>query len=600
MDVIKKFMRLFNRRERWQLLGLFLAILFSSIFQALGVVSILPFMNIVMEPGMIRSNYWLNWLFTYFDFASTYSFIFFLGIIMLLIIVLGNGFSAFSTWLKLTFVWRKNHSLSRRLLQRYLSHPYSYFLQKHTADLSKNILTEINLLTNGFLIPLMNLTAKSVMTILILLTLIAVEPVISIFAVILLGGAYSLVYLSYHRKLGKRGRARLLANKERYKTAGDALGSIKEVKVTGREYFFLQRYARASHEFSRQQAWSSIVGQIPRYALETLAFGSVVLLILILLYLERGLDQIVPLISLYAFAGYRLMPALQEIFRGFTQIRFNKATLSRIYRDFREKDLLHDRAIKAREKVAPMPFQKEICLEGISFKYAGQKEKALHDVSLTIGKNTAVAIVGSTGAGKTTLVDIILGLLFPQEGRILVDGEEIGRDNILCWQSILGYVPQSIYLFDDTVTRNIAFGVPDDKINEERVREAARIANIHDFIENELPQEYETEIGERGMRLSGGQKQRLGIARALYRDPEVLILDEATSALDSITEKAVLGAIENVARTKTLIIIAHRLTTIKKCQVIYFLEGGRISAKGSFAELMSSSPKFKELAREYS
>jgi len=291
------------------------------------------------------------------------------------------------------------------------------------------------------------------------------------------------------------------------------------------------------------------------------------------------------------------MPALEKIFISVTQVRFHNRTLETLYKDmhsFEGKSYLKS---SYKIKIEPLHLRKDLKLEEITFSYPGTEIPVIHNLNIRINAKTSVAFVGETGAGKTTIADLILGLLRPDRGRILVDDEEIIDDNLKQWQRNLGYIPQDIFLQDDTVTRNIAFGIPDDKIEIEAIERAAKIANIHNFIVKEMSHGYQTIIGERGVRLSGGQRQRIGIARALYHDPEVLVLDEATSALDGGTETAVFNAIENIASTKTLIIIAHRLTTIQGCDVIYVLEGGKIIDQGKYDELIKSNTTFKKLAR---
>ena len=597
-NLIKKIKIIIAPQEKWQLLVLFASILLSAFFQTLGVVSILPFMSIVMQPEIIESNRWLNWLYNSLGFTSVNSFIIFMGILMLLIIVIGNLTSALATWLKVRFVWRKNHNISSALLKKYLSLPYVYFLTQNTADLSKNILSEVGVLTGGFLLPLINIIISSFVAIGILSMLLFTNIYITILSAIIFGGSYALIYFYFHDKLKINGAKRLKENKQRFKTAGEALGGIKDIKVMGREDFFYHRYLRHSREYSNLEAWSSLIGVMPRYFLEIIAFGGVVTLVLYFISTEGNANEAIPMISFFAFAAYRLMPALQVVFASSTQVRFSQMTVNRIIEDLSEKGGFSEQfLVYEKEPVKPMPFNTSLQLKEVSFNYPNTNEPVIHNISLPIMHNTSVGLVGPTGAGKTTLVDIILGLLTPQKGEFSVDGVKINENNILNWQKNLGYVPQHIYLSDDTIMNNIAFGIPGEKIDRKIVEHAARISNLHDFIISELPNGYQTIVGERGIRLSGGERQRVGIARALYHDPEVLVLDEATSSLDGITESAVLEAINNVAKLKTVIIIAHRLTTVKGCDIIYLIDKGKITAQGTYDELMSSSASFRAMAK---
>lgn len=596
--LIKKIKIIIEPQEKWQVLVLFASILLSALFQTLGVVSILPFMSIVMQPEIIESNRWLNWLYNSLGFTNVNSFIIFIGILMLLIIIIGNLTSALATWLKVRFVWRKNHNISSALLKKYLSLPYVYFLTQNTADLCKNILSEVGVLTSGFILPLINIMIKSFVVIGILSMLLFTNVYITILSTIIFGGSYALIYFYFHDKLKTNGAKRLKENKLRFKTAGEALGGIKDIKVMGREDFFYHRYFRHSHEFSKLEIWSALIRQIPRYFLETIAFGGIVTLVLYFISTTGNANEVIPMITFFVFAAYRLLPALQVIFASSTRVRFSQMTVNRIIEDLSEKGGFREQfLVYEKEPIKPMPFNISLQLKEVSYNYPNTNEPVIHDLNLSIRHNASIGLVGPTGAGKTTLVDIILGLLTLQKGEFSVDGVKIDENNILNWQKNLGYVPQYIYLSDDTIMNNIAFGIPDEKINRETVEHVAKISNLHDFIISELPNGYETIVGERGIRLSGGERQRVGIARALYHDPEVLVLDEATSSLDGITESAVLEAINNVAKLKTVIIIAHRLTTVKDCDIIYLIDKGKITAQGTYDELMSSSASFRAMAK---
>jgi len=596
-NLIKKLKIIITPQEKWQVLVLFASILLAALFQTLGVVSILPFMSIVMQPEIIESNRWLNWLYNSFGFTSVNSFIIFIGFLMLLLIIIGNLTSALATWLKVRFVWR-NHNISSALLKKYLSMPYVYFLTQNTADLSKNILSEVNVLTSNFMLPLINILISSFIAIGILSMLLFTNIYITILSAIIFGGSYALIYFYFHDKLKTNGAKRLKENKMRFKTAGEALGGIKDIKVMGREDFFYHRFLRHSLELSNLQAWSALIGQMPRYFLETIAFGGIVTLVLYFIISTGNANEVIPTISFFAFAAYRLLPALQIVFASSTQVRFSQMTVNRIIEDLSEKDGFREQfLVYEKEPVNTMPFNTSLELKEASFNYPNTNEPVIRNINLSIQHNTSVGLVGPTGAGKTTLVDIILGLLTPQKGEFSVDGVKIDENNTLNWQRNLGYVPQHIYLSDDTILNNIAFGIPDEKIDRKTVEHVARISNLHDFIISKLPNGYQTIVGERGIRLSGGERQRVGIARALYHNPEVLVLDEATSSLDGITESAVLEAVNNVAKLKTIIIIAHRLTTVKDCDIIYLIDKGKITVQGTYGDLMGSSASFRAMAK---
>jgi ABC-type multidrug transport system fused ATPase/permease subunit len=340
-------------------------------------------------------------------------------------------------------------------------------------------------------------------------------------------------------------------------------------------------------------AASSIVNDIPKYLIETIAIGGILGVIIIMIHSGGKIDDFLPTLTVYVFGSYRLLPLLQKMFRAIANIKFNFPILENFYQDF--NSLPSGKGI-IDSNIQKMNFNETIKLENILFSYPASNQVIIKNQNIIIKRNTSVAIVGPTGCGKTTLVDIVLGLLEPQSGGIFVDNQQVDDTNRMSWQKNLGYVPQSIFLTDDTIRSNIAFGINPKDIDDETVIDSAKMANIHDFIENELQDKYNTVIGERGIRLSGGQRQRIGIARALYHNPPVLILDEATSALDSLTENAIIDAIKNLSRKKTIIMIAHRLTTVKNCDVIYLMDKGVIVDHGNFDELYSKNQSFKRLA----
>jgi len=598
INLIKKIKIFIEPQEMWQLLILFISILLMALFQTLGIVSILPFMNIVMQPEIIESNRWVSWVYNSLGFVSVNSFIIFIGILVVLIIIIGNLTSALATWLKVRFAWRKNHNISSALLKKYLSLPYVYFLTQNTTDLSKNILSEVNVLTANFILPLINITVRGFIVIGILSMLLFTNVYVTILSAIILGGSYALIYFHFRNELKISGIKRLKENRLRFKTAGEALSGIKDIKVMGREAFFYHRYSKHSLKHSDLQIWIALVGQIPRYFLEIIAFGGIIAIVLYFISKAGNMNEVIPMVSFFAFAGYRLIPALQEIFQSFTLVRFSQATLNRIIEDLSEKEGFSEQfLVYEKEPINPMSFNSSFQLKEVSYNYPNTHEPVLCGINLFIKSHTSIGLVGPTGAGKTTLVDIILGLLTPQKGEFYVDEVKIDENNISNWQKNLGYVPQYIYLSDDTITNNIAFGIPDEKIDRKMVEQAAKIANLHDFIISELPKGYQTIVGERGIRLSGGERQRIGIARALYHNPEVLVFDEATSSLDGITESAVIEAINNAAKFKTIIVIAHRLTTVKHCDIIYLIDKGKIVAQGTYGELMNSNASFRAMAK---
>ena len=370
-------------------------------------------------------------------------------------------------------------------------------------------------------------------------------------------------------------------------------GGIKEIKLLGNESAYLKRFSTAFSRVARAQANSRLAGSLPVYVLELIVVGGGLMVALFYLGGAGELTRMLPLIALYLLCARRMLPALQNIFKAVTQIRYSQPAVNRVLADFKQND--GDDEAQAKEK-QPLPFEHALVLDNVGFTYPKAARAALNGIDIEIPMGTRVGFVGATGSGKTTTVDLILGLLMPTSGRLAVDGVSVGTDNVRAWQANLGYVPQHIYLADDTVAANIALGLTAKSIDQDAVERAARLANIHDFIMEELPKGYRTMVGDRGVRLSGGQRQRIGIARALYYAPRVLLFDEATSALDNRTEKAVMQSLQSLGRDRTMIFIAHRLTTVRDCDIIYLFAGGKIDACGTYDELTATSAEFQSMA----
>jgi len=596
--MIKKILKLLTERERKRLFMLFGVMMISAIVEVAGIASIMPFLALITNPDMIQDNKILNYFYTVLNFKSTNSYLIFIGAIVLVILIVSNLLVFVTQWGLARFSWMRSHSVSRRLLYNYLYQPYKFFLNQNTSLLGKNILSEVSLVVKGVFIPLLEIFSRGIVTLFIFTMLVTVEPILAFSLIFILGGAYILTYRLIKQKLNIRGKIRHRSNAERFKAINEAFGDIKLVKLMGYENFFIKRYSKPSDEHAKVNATTQIIELIPRYIMEILAFGGIIIVVLYLLATGKGLGEFLPIIGLYAFSMYRLLPSIQLIFSGTATIRFNLKGLDALYYDMYSFNNVEVDA--SNRTIEAISFRKELKFEDITFIYPEANKPIIKDLSIKININTSVAFVGATGAGKTTVANIILGLLKPYSGRITVDGIEINDENLRSWQMNLGYIPQDIYLQDDTIMRNITFGIPDHKVDMDSVIQAAKIANIHDFIVNQLPDKYDTIVGERGARLSGGQRQRIGIARAIYRNPGVLVLDEATSALDGATEKEVFKAIENIAKTKTLIIIAHRLTTIQDCDVIYVMDNGNIVGEGTYDYLMKTNKVFRKIAGKIS
>lgn len=593
LSITKKISQLLNRRQKKQsiaLLGLFVVM---SMFQVVGVAAIFPFVNLVMDPTLVETNTMLHTLYEMFSFSSSQSFVTAIGLAVFVLIVVSNAISALTLWAKTKFVMGLNHTLSTKLLSHYLSKSYTFFLNRNTSEMSKNLIAEVFQLTNNLLIPLFDLVANSFMVLLLVALLLSTEFVPTLLAMLVIGGSYALITYRVKKKVKNAGIVRLDANKERYKVTNEALSGIKATKLFGREQYFIDKFSNSSQRFTSMETYVRTTSELPRYFLEALAFGGIILLVVILNLVQENTSEIIPLVSLFAFAGYRLLPSLQKIFNSLTSIYFNQAILDALHADLTDASDMEN----LQKEVKKLSFSQKIVLDHVTFFYPKSGIPTIRDISLTIPKQSSIGFVGTTGSGKTTLVDILMGLLIPQEGTMYIDGVVLDSQNCRSWQRNIAYVPQDIFLSDDTIGKNIAFGIPDDCIDHAQVRHASQLASLDVFIEQDLVHGYDTMIGERGVRLSGGQRQRIGLARALYRNPDVLVLDEATSSLDGETETSVLSSIKQASGDRTLITIAHRLSTVRDCDVIYMVDDGRIVDFGTYDSLLSTNRHFMKMAK---
>ena len=594
MNKLKKILFFLTPNERKRGILLLVMMIIMALLDMIGVASILPFVNVLTNPNLIETNTFLNSMFEIsknFGVISNEEFLFFLGVLVFFFLIISLIFKALVVYMQELFVKMRVYSISKRLTESYLNQPYSWYLNRNSADISKTILSEVGTAVAGGLSPIMELISKGMVTIALLTLLIIYDPILSITIAVFLGIIYGFIYTSLRNFLSRIGKERLNANKQRFTSISEAFGAFKEVKVGGLEKVYLERFSESAHTFARHQASSAIIGQLPRFAIEGLVFGGMIIVILYLISQIGDFSAAIPIIALYAFAGYRLMPAIQQIYVSFTQLRFIGPTLDIIYEDV--KNLKKSIPEQDYDK---MKFSESITLKEINFSFPNSSRRTILDnININIKANSTVGLVGSTGSGKTTLVDIILGLLEAQKGTLEVDGKIITKNNCRAWQKSIGYVPQNIYLADDTVAANIAFGIDSNKINQKALKNAAKIANLNEFVLNELPKQYQTNIGDQGIKLSGGQRQRIGIARALYHNPDLLILDEATSALDNLNEKTVMDAVNNLDKKITIILIAHRLDTLKNCHNIFVLDRGSLVGQGTFDQLKKANKEFKKM-----
>ena len=595
MQNIKKLSYLLSDDERLRSILLLIMILIMALIDMLGIASIIPFIAILGNPELIETNTILSTVYqtvSNFGIKTEQQFLIAMGVFVFSLLIISISFKALTIYFQIRFIKMCEYNIATRLIKYYLYQPYSWFLNRNSASLGKTILSEVSTVVSKGLTPMINLITNTIITLTLVILLVVVEPKLTGIAIITICAAYGLIYRFSRNLLNRIGKEVFNANEGRFKVLTEAFGASKEVKVGGLEEIYINQFSKPAKSIAQGTAFVNIMTEIPRFALEAVVFGGMLLIILYFMTITGDITTVLPVIALYAFAGYRLMPALQKIYISLASLRFVGPSLDSLH-----DDLKNLKPIIPSECKDSIKLNKNICLKNIYYNYPNSSKTALKNINLNIPANKTIGLVGVTGSGKTTTVDIILGLLEAQKGTLEVDGKVINTDNKRAWQRSIGYVPQQIFLSDNTVSANIAFGVKTNDINQEAVEYAAKIANLHEFIINELPLKYQTTIGERGVRLSGGQRQRIGIARALYHKPKVLVLDEATSALDNLTEKAVMDAVHNSENNITKILIAHRLSTVRNCDKIFLFNKGELKKQGTFEELIKISDDFRASAK---
>ena len=492
-----------------------------------------------------------------------------------------------------------NTSVAVRLFEGFLGQPYQYYIRRNSSELQACVQAEAVYVQSAIVQPTLQIIQKSFAVGLLLTAIVVADPLVALTGFLVCGGMYGLVFLFVRQRMKALGEAIGPANRGRYKAVNEAFGSPKLTKLMHLESFFCRSFEANTTVLNMSTSRQAMFAQLPRFALEGLAFGGILILAISLIAAANDFSEVIPVLGFYVFAGYRLMPAVQVIYSAVSQLQFGWSRLRSVHKEYLEV---------GGTKVGPEP---DVCsqlgkpdpktpileVRSIGFKYESAAQQTLRDISLCIDADTTIGFCGTTGAGKTTMLDILLGLLEPDSGDILANGVKIGADNRRQWQRQIGYVPQEIVLTDTTIAQNIAFGVDPEKVDQDLVRKAAEMAGISEFIAEDLPEQYGTKVGERGVRLSGGQRQRIGIARALYRQPRVLVFDEATSSLDNETEKIVMSAIRDLAHKVTIIMVAHRINTLRPCDKVYRLELGKIVRQGSFGDLFAEMNTEPEAVR---
>ena len=580
------------QRKRFFILQLL--VILMSIVEILGVASIIPFMALVGDMSQLQQDSFFGSLYKMSGITSESQFVFVLGICVLIMLFISMMISVFTIWGLSMFANKIGTEIADRLYAHYLNQDWLFHASGSSAQLTKKIATETMRVTGAILVPLMYLNSKVVLSLLMSISIFVYDPKVAAIGLSIFAISYFFLFKGVRNKLNKNGIAISEVNEERFRLMNEGFGGIKDVLLMGRDSDFINRFNKTGKTLAYSQGTNIALAQAPRYFVELLAFGSMILLILYLIASHNGnLGMILPIISVYAIGTIKLLPAFQQIYSSIAIIKANIPAFESIQQDL--YDSPHTGEILKKVEESYLHPKKQISLEKVRFTYPKKQQPALDGLSIEIPINSVIGIVGPSGSGKSTLIDILLGLIKPDQGELKIDDEIIDSKNCRSWQNTIGFVAQSIFLSEGSIAENIAFGIPHNEIDFKQVEYALDLAHLTELT-NSLKQGIHTKVGERGIQLSGGQRQRIGIARALYHKAEVLVFDEATSSLDGITEKMIMEAIHEFSGRKTIILIAHRLKTVQKCDKIFFIDNGKVADQGTYDELIDKNEQFKNMS----
>ena len=588
LSEIKKFYAILEGRDRNRLAFLVVAIGVNSLLEVSGIGLVLPFLQLAATPNAINDNALLSSMYQNFGFTSERSLLLALGIGVVGLLCVSNFVAAFTVLMRERIAASIDHQVSMRLVRLYTNMNYGFFLKNDSATLIKKIVTDVSHLVSGILLTGSQLVCEVVLTGAITLLLLYLQPFATTVTILVVGLLYGGVYFSRRSYISRLGKERLEIDRERFRTFVDIISGIKSIQSYGVQEWFTKRHEQPSEAYAELQPKVAFISTLPRYFVEALAYSSVVLTTLYLVISGQDFLQALPMLILFALAGHRIIPSLNGIYNCLAKVLEAYPAIGYIYDD------LYSAIAQPIESKGLAALQERITFEDVCFRYETNEDLVLNHISLTFTRGSKIGIVGPSGSGKSTLIEILMGLLEPTAGTVAIDETMLDATTRHSWHRQTGFVPQDVFLYDDTVARNVAFGC--DKVDLDWVQECCKIAQVHDFIQSELPQGYATKLGEQGIRLSGGQRQRIGLARALYGKPEILLLDEATSALDSVTERHLVSAIYEYFPDLTIVMIAHRISTVEQCEVLYVLDRGRLVGSGTYQSLVDSSELFRGLA----
>ncbi len=598
--LIKELFSLLTPSQRRRFLMLQLLVVLMAILEVIGIASIGPFMAIVSDSSLIESNSLLIRLYQYSGYNTEREFLFFTGIIVLSALTLAAIVSMFAIWRLSVFAAEVGTELADKLYDYYMHQNWLFHAGGSSSQLIKKISTESIRVTDLVINPLMQMNARIVSGILIALFVIIYDPIVAFSGFIIFASSYLLMFVTVRVQLQKNGALLSDVLGDRFKLMNEGFGGIKDVLLLGRRNDFISRFEAAGKIFAHARGTNHAISIVPRYLMELIAFGSMIGLVLFLLGSKSSnLASVLPMLSVYALAGFKLLPAFQQVYSSLAQVKGNIASFESIRKDLRDSYSVNLRDNHSKEvsnaSNLKLEFKGSVELKDVSFSYKG-KAPILRKLNMSIPAKRTVGIVGPSGSGKSTAIDVLLGLIDPQKGQLLIDGQTITKEKRRAWQNNIGFVPQAIFLSEGSIAENVAFGISKNDIDLEQVKKAVSLSHLDELVAS-LEKGIQTKVGERGVQLSGGQRQRIGIARALYHDPDVLVFDEATSALDGITEKLIMEAIHDFGGDKTIVMIAHRLKTVEKCDSIFYLDAGQVTDQGTYQQLIVKNKQFKRMSQ---
>lgn len=586
------------QRKRFYILQVFVII--TAFTELLAIASIAPFMAIVGDVGLLEKDNLFAKLFLMSGLDNSNEFLLYTGGAVLLTLTLSTIVSMFSTWKLSVYGAKIGTEIADRLYAHYIHQNWLFHASGSSAHLVNQVASEAMRVTEGIIQPLLQINAKAVLTVFILLSILIYDPLVAMAGLLLFVGLYFLLYKLVHRKLVQNGRNVSLVYTQRFRLMNEGFGGIKDVLILNRSDDFTSKFSASGKVLADARGNNRAMSQVPRYFMELMALGSMIGLVLLLIKLHHGdLGAVLPILAVYTLAALKLLPALQQIYANISDVKGNISAFESL-----KNDLVNSKCTEKsdnvntqqKEQIKYLYAHNNISLTNVTFAYNHKHTPAVDNLTLVIPANKVVGLVGPSGAGKSTTIDLLLGLLTPQQGCLSIDNTVITEQNKRHWQNTIGFVPQSIFLSEGTIAENVAFGISETNIDIKQVNKALDLAHLTDFVK-QLPNGINTKVGERGVQLSGGQRQRIGIARALYNEANILVFDEATNALDGITEKTIMDAIHDFGGQKTIIMIAHRLKTVQQCDIIYYMEQGKVIDQGTYDQLILRNANFKEMAQ---